>query len=727
MKRGKHYLLGIDVGGTFTDLVLCSNDGLACGKKVPSATGDDYDAVASGIQVLFSDHGVDPCDVRYVVHGATVATNTVLQLKGAKTALLTTKGFRDVLELRRIRYPDRYNPFWRKPPPLIPRRLRREVTERLDASGRVILELDLDSVRSTLRQLLDKEHVESVAVCLLHSHVNPIHEERIEQLLRDEFPEVCVSISSKLVPMAGEYERTSTVVCDAYVKPVVTRYQSQLVQSLQQLGISAPLFIMQSSGGMMSAQLSIERPVFGLESGPAAGVMAASALSRLLRENHAIAFDMGGTTAKASMIEYGEPSRTTEYEIGARASMGSRLLKGGGYLLKVRSVDVAEVGAGGGSLVSLDAGGGMHVGPESAGAIPGPACYDRGGTQPTIADANLLLGYLNPAVLLGGALRVDYQRARAVWIDRIAGPLGTSVERSAYGAHILANASMERAIRLVSTERGLDVRRAALIAFGGSGPVHAASLAESMGIRKVIIPRGAGVFSAVGLLTVPFSHEFTQGVFGRVGASDHVGLERVFQQLEAVAHAELMGGNGSSGRVSFVRYADVRYTNEHRELTVRLHGRPVTQQQLGDVERAFHADHRRTFGYRTHEPISIENLRIVATVRGGAVPIASALAHLEGGEVPKGREGRRMTWFGDVHGWVESDVVARDVLTHGPRTGPLIIEEYDTTIVVPPSFETRLDDTGNVVLETIGASGLSPDKEVARIPGMARDGGGLPR
>ncbi len=458
--------LGVDIGGTFTDIVLLARDGTVVTKKVSSSTDDYARAIVEGLQEVFAETGLTSTDIAEVLHGTTVASNAILERKGAKTALITTQGFRDILEIRTLRMPRLYDLAWEKPPMLIERRLRFEVDERLTVRGDVERKLRDDEVERIADRLL-AEGIEAVAVCLIHAYANPVHERRIGEILRRRMPQLLVSLSADVLPEIKEYERSSTTTINAYVMPVVQRYLAALGENLTRIGVASPLLLMQSNGGLTPAAEAARFPVNIIESGPAAGVIGGQVLARRMGESHVITFDMGGTTAKASLIENDTVTRAAEYQVGGGIMIGSRLLTGAGYTLRVPAIDLAEVGAGGGSIVWLDRAGALQVGPHSAGAVPGPVCYDTGGTEPTVTDCNVILGYINPAHLVGGALKLNAARARAVVAERVAKPLKLSVEDAAHGTHLIAASNMIRAIRAVSTERGRDPRDYSLFAFGG--------------------------------------------------------------------------------------------------------------------------------------------------------------------------------------------------------------------------------------------------------------------
>lgn len=691
----KGYRLGVDVGGTFTDIILADPLGNIRVKKISSTPGQYDEGIVNGISQILEESQVSPDRIWEVCHSTTAATNAVLERKGAKVGLITTKGFRDVLELRRLRVPTLYNLFYQPPEPLVPRYLRLEVDERIDARGKILTALNSKEVSEVVGQLLD-EGVESLAVCLLNSHMNTSHEEAIAKLVCDEFPRLAVSLSHQVVPAIREYERTSTTVANAYLMPVISTYLDSLRERLINMGIDAPVSVMQSNGGMMTSSMASQRPVFSLESGPVAGVSGVVHLSKNMNIPNLLTFDMGGTTTKASVIENGEPHKSIEYEIGAPISRGSRLVKGGGYLLMVRAVDVAEVGAGGGSIVSLDKAGSFQVGPLSAGAVPGPVCYDRGGDYPTTSDANLILGYLNPQYLLGGTLRVNIDKAASVFKTKVADPLGLTLLEAAYGVHIVANATMARAMRAVTTERGRDVRNFSMVAFGGSGPCHAAALAQLLGIRQVIIPALPGVFSSLGLLSATKEHEFVQSMMCRTQDTNPDSLEQAFHQLESQAGTALEHEGYPPLYLGFTRYVDLHYVGQVHELTVLM---PPTG-DLEDLEDAFGQEHQRTYGYLSEfEPIEITNIRVLwrqTQSQSNLLNLTSAGATLY---KQRAYTSNRQAYFGPERGSLEAPLISRADLGIQPKLGPAIIEEYDTTIVVPPSCWVSRDLWWNVILQ----------------------------
>jgi N-methylhydantoinase A len=501
-------------------------------------------------------------------------------------------------------------------------------------------------------------------------------------------------VSHEVLPEIGEYERTSTTVINAYVGPVLDRYLGQLESGLRDAGIRAPLQMMQSNGGVMRAETARRRAIHVIESGPAAGVVAALRLARLTGLGDLITVDMGGTTAKASILEDGRAFQMTECEVGAGINAGSRLFKGGGHLLRVPALDIAEVGAGGGSLVRVDSGGGLRVGPDSAGASPGPVCYGLGNEQPTLTDANLTLGYLNQTHLLGGSLPIDAEAARRALVEQVAGPLGLDLLEAAHGVHLVAVANMVRVARAVSTERGRDPRRCSLVAFGGNGPVHAVEMARQLGIERVIVPPWPGLFSAFGLLFADTRHELVQAHRRPLAEATPADVFGGLADLEAAARATLADEGYPAERVSFERILDLRYRGQSSELRIPLDGQDNAH-ALEDAAARFEAEHERTYGHRdSTDRIELVNLRLVA--RAEADPPPASLEELGRADVLGG--GSRQAYFGRQHGVLETPVVGRRDLNLSARPGPLIIEEYDATTIVPPDWAARLDEFGNIVL-----------------------------
>ncbi|MBS0642993.1 MAG: hydantoinase/oxoprolinase family protein [Proteobacteria bacterium] len=679
--------IGVDIGGTFTDLVAIAADGTVTTHKTASTPQDYGEGIIAGLRALVADRAATVTDV---LHATTVGSNTVLEGKGAKTALITTKGFRDILEIRDLRMPVLYDIGWTKPRALVERRLRLEVIEKLRPDGSVSIPLDRDSMAPVLA-MLRSENVASVAICLLHSYANAAHEQAVAAMVREALPDVAISVSSEILPEIKEYPRTSTTVINAYVQPVVRAYITALDARLRALGIEAPLQLMQSNGGLASAEFAAHSPAHIIESGPAAGVVGAAALARRLNEPRLITFDMGGTTAKAGLVENSEVLRSEAIEVGGGVMAGSRLLVGAGYMLKLPAIDLAEVGAGGGSICRLDAAGAPKVGPQSAGAEPGPVCYGRGGTAPTITDCNLVLGYLDPGGLVGGGMRLDLDAARAA-VDRdLAGPLKCSVEEAAHGMLRLAAATMMRAIRAVSVERGRDPRQFAMLAFGGNGPLFAAGIAGELGIRRVIVPPLPGVFSAFGLLVADAEHHARQSIRARLGNADPARITAILEDLAAAGQDRLQRDGFPPERQVFQRAASARYAGQSSEIEVALPDGIVAPNQIADL---FAAEHERTYGFRApaNEPVELMGLSVMARGLPETPRLPAAIPPFAQ-QVPA----MRRAWF-PHDGWVETPVTDRAGLS-GMRHGPLIVQEYDATCLVPRGVTVELDPFGNIRLE----------------------------
>ena len=694
--------IGVDVGGTFTDIAVVDSAGRLAIHKVLSTSADYSDAICEGVAHLVDTGAITPAEVRHVAHAATVATNTVITRTGAKVGLITTEGFRDVLEIGRLRYPRLYDMDWDKPVPLVPRNLRRGVVERMDYRGNVVTPLDWPSVEAAVDKLLEAG-IDSIAICLLNSYANPEHEQQIASYLKERAPGIALSISSDVLPEVKEFERTSTTVINAYIKPVVARYIENLETRLAGMGVNAPITVMQSSGGTVRTSVAKERPVFAIESGPAAGAVGAAAVGKHLGIPNIISFDMGGTTAKTCLIENGVPRLTGEYEVGGGLNIGHRLLRGGGYLLRVPAIDLAEIGAGGGSIAWIDRGGALRVGPQSAGAEPGPACYLRGGTEPTVTDANVALGYLNPRYLVGGELKIDADLSLAVLRDKIAGPLGLDLDAAAFGIHTVVNSTMVRAVRAVSSEIGRDPKDFVLFAFGGSGPVHSATLAMDAKVPHVVVPPAPGVFSALGLLVSTVEHQYVQTFWRDLESADIDALNAHYRRLESEAR-ETLGSEGfEASQIQLERLVDLRYPGQTSEITITVPSGPVTTAVLGILDEAFQREHENSYGYRSEEGEKVEIVNVRFRARGfseddfSASDLARASSHAGGDGA--GADAMRRAYFGKAHGWVETPVVTRADLDTTPRAGPVIIEEYDATVVVPPNAKVSVDEASNIRMD----------------------------
>ena len=682
--------VGADIGGTFTDIAFVDGDGSLAVRKVASTPPEFGRAVADVVADLHAAGAV--ASGTEVIHGTTVATNAILERRGARTALLTTAGFRDVLELRRARAPELYDPIYTPPPPLVERRWRLEVPERIGPAGEVLLPLDEADVTRLVR-FIEAEGIESAAICLLHSFRNPAHEQAVGRIVG---PSVAyTSLSVDLLPVIGEYERTSTTVVNAYIGPLVSRYLIDLQAALRRIAGIERLAVMQSNGGLMSAARGARQPAQIVESGPAGGVIAGVRLGEASGVRDLICLDMGGTTAKASVVEGGVPALTHEYEVGSGISLSSALSKGRGYAIKLPVLEIAEVGAGGGSIVRADRLGAILVGPQSAGAVPGPVCYNAGGTAATVTDANVVLGFINPSAIAGGTIRIHPDLARRAIHDDVAAPLGLSVEDAAHGVRGVAVATMGRAVKAVTTFRGRDPRDFTLLAFGGNGPIFAAALAESLGIRHVRVPAAAGVFSALGLLEAEETWHLSRSIFQVGSRVDPAELAAHYAALEADLRDELLT-HGRSRRHARVEWgADVRYAQQGYELAVAVErgGPPATL--VSRVRSAFDEAHARAYGHASER----DEVELVTVRVTGRMPRDSSLSRATRDERPSAAT--RSVWFGDSIGRVDVPVVGRSAL-RSPAVGPLLAEEFDTTTVVPPGWRASLDAEHSIVLEHVG-------------------------
>ena len=725
---GNQFHLGIDVGGTFTDAVLIRE---ATGRietaKVPSTPADPSIGFMAAVERALAKGGVDPGAISHLVHGTTVATNALIEGKTPKTAFVTTEGFGDMLEIARQVRPSLYDVHFEKLRPLVPRDLCFEVPERLDAAGGVLKPLDEDAVREVAAALRARD-VRSVAVCLLHGYANPVHETRVAEILREEDPELLISLSSSVCPEFREYFRASTCVINACIVPVVARYLAGIEAGLGRAGLDAELLVMQSNGGVLTAEQAASKPVFMVESGPAAGVVSANFIAGQLGHTDLISFDMGGTTAKAGLVLDGRPKVTKEYEVGAQAQPGQGMTRAAGYPIRTPVIDLVEVGAGGGSLAWVDAGGGLRVGPRSAGADPGPICYGRGGTEPTITDANLVLGRLNPDYFLGGEMALDVDAAAAGIRERCAEPLGLDPVEAANGIIEIANATMINALRLVTVRRGNDPRELTMVAFGGAGPLHANRLCMEMRIPTLVVPPSPGTASALGLLVTDLRHEFSRTRVMAANAADAEGtgfterIRSLFETMEEEGRRTLAREGVAPAAMEFRRGIEMRYAGQSSEVAVALPLAGVLPQGESDealggepdggldagalaaAVRRFHAEHERAYGHGYPEqPVELVNFTVTAIGRI-ARPRLPRIASNEKG-VSEARRGTRRVFFSDAAGFVETAIYDRARLRAGHvLAGPAIIEEVDSTTLLHAGYRAEVDEFGNLLISPGGAA-----------------------
>ncbi|MWV38716.1 hydantoinase/oxoprolinase family protein [Natrialba sp. INN-245] len=660
--------IGVDVGGTFTDVALSVDDRLVTA-KVPT-TDDQHVGVLEGVEKACDEAGIDPAEIEEFAHAMTVSVNALLERGGAKTALVTTAGFRDVLEIGRQDRPSLYDLEAEKPEPLVPRERRFEVDERTTVDGveRAVNDAEVRVLAETLRT----QDVEAVAVCLLHAYADPSNEQAVAEILREHL-EVPVSTSHEVLAEFREYERTSTTAVDAYVRPAIDRYVGRLVEEADAAGLPVP-WIMQANGGVADPETVREHAVTTTLSGPAAGVVGAAATVGEPDVEGLVTFDMGGTSSDVSLVRDGRAERTTEAAID-------------GLPIRTPMVDVNTVGAGGGSIAWVDDGGALRVGPRSAGADPGPACYGRGGTDPTVTDANVVLGYIGPETALGGEMTLEVEAAH-VAMERLADEAGLeSALEAAHGVYRVANATMTRTIRSVTVERGHDPREFALVAFGGAGPMHATALADALEIDRVVVPRPSGVLSAFGLLAADESYDAARTVGVTLSDAEPTELEDTYDDLVADVLADV----SNPDRATVERAADCRYAGQSFELTV-----PVGNGfDPAAVERRFHEAHDRAHGYTADEPIEVVTLRTTATVSGADPDVDH---DGDGGALV----GTRQVHFSETGGW-GTTVYDRDRLEAGTTlSGPAILEQAESTTVVPPQWRGEIDTDGTLVMSRSG-------------------------
>lgn len=686
------YRIGADIGGTFTDIVLVSDDGVMfeIGKVLTTPASPD-DAVIAGIAEVVGTADAEPQAVAHVVHGTTLFTNALIERSGATTALITTKGFRDAIEIAREHRYDMYDLRMERPEPLAPRHLRFEIDERVLADGSVRKPVDEDEV-VRLAGRLTSEGVEAVAICLLHSYRNPNHEQQVADILGRELPGVTMTVSSALVPEIREYERGSTTLANVYVKGIAQRYLGRLNRRLAaEVEITAPLFVMQSNGGVCDVETAQEYPIRVVESGPAAGALAAAHYGRLLGHSELLSFDMGGTTAKACVIAGGEPLIAPEFEIDRRY----HFRKGSGLPVKVPAIEMIEIGTGGGSIARVDAMRRLQVGPHSAGADPGPACYGRGGSEATVTDADLILGYLDPDFFLGGKMALDVEAARQA-VTRLGTELGLDLVQAAWAVHQLANESMASAARIHAIERGKDAESFPMFAFGGSGPVHAFGVARILRSPRVIYPRNAGVVSAIGFLTAPLSFDLVRSLPSGLDDADWTEVSRVVEEMEARGR-EVLAKTIAKEAVQFRRLADMRYRKQGYEIRVPIPAGSLDESRRDQIGRNFEDAYTALYGHTmANAPIDIVSWRVIAF---GPKPDL-VLPHSASGDPALAVKGSRRAYLPARGGFGEVPVYDRYALPQDAvLEGPAIFEERESTVVVAGPAEMRVDHWGNLIVD----------------------------
>ncbi|MBM3507843.1 MAG: hydantoinase/oxoprolinase family protein [Alphaproteobacteria bacterium] len=695
--KGKaNFSVGLDIGGTFTDIVFYDQvSGRHLNRKVLTTHEDPSLGVIEGVRQVIDSEGVDPASVDRVIHATTLFTNALIERKGAETGLVTTEGFRDLLEIARERKYEIYDVFIEMPSPIVPRNLVAEVPGRIGPRGEEERPLDLPALVAGTEQLV-KQGVTSVAVVFLHSYVNPSHERAAVAEIQRRFPSLSISASCEVAPEIREYERASTTVINAYVKPLAQNYLDRLAAQLAATKILAPLFMMLSNGGLTHVAEAKRVPVQLLESGPAAGALAGAFFGRGSKVDHVLAFDMGGTTAKLSVVDDGEPVVAYRFE----AAREKRFAEGSGLPVIISVIELIEIGAGGGSIASVDELGLLKVGPRSAGSQPGPAAYGRGGQLPTVTDADFILGYLDPGFFAGGTMKIDLDAAKKAF-EPICKATGMSLPEAAWGVHDVVNENMASAARVHVAERGKDPRDYALLPTGGAGPVHAYSVAAKLGLKRVICPPAAGVASSLGLLMAPARVDRAATFLTLLDETDWPALEGVFRKIEADAR-DVIAGTGLDPKGARIdRLADMRYAGQGFELVVFLPEGPYSAKSRDGIAAAFEAAYRATFG-RTPRSGSIEIVNIRACVRVAASAKNVVLKGFGSGD--GGLKGRRPVWFPETKGYTETAVYDRYRLPSGvEHDGPAVIEERESTLVIGPGATFRVEATGNLAIDVFQA------------------------
>jgi len=688
------YRLGCDIGGTFTDFVLVNSEtGEILTNKCLTTPGDPSEAVDQGIRELLQKTPDFVPRIDEFIHGTTLVINAIIERKGSRTGLITTRGFRDVLELgREIRY-DAYDIFAEYPRPLVPRRLRKEVDERIASDGRVLTPLQAQEVEKVLDELR-AEGIESLAVCLINSYENPQHEQEIKAIVEARDPDLFLSTSFEVLPQIREYERTSTTVTNAYVKPITARYLEKLEQRLKDLGFAGTLFIMLSSGGITSVQTARSFPVRIIESGPTAAVIASQHYGKMFKLKDMFCFDMGGTTAKSCLIQKGVAGLVSTFEVGRV----QRFKKGSGLPIQVPVVDLMEIGAGGGSIAKISKMGLLQVGPESAGADPGPACYGRGGGNPTVTDADLVLGYLDPAYFLGGSMTLDKSASERAIAEKVARPLNTAMLEAAFGIHDLINETMAAAAKTHIAEKGGNPKVVTVSAFGGAGPVHAYGLARKIGAPRILVPPLAGVGSALGFFTAPVAFDMSRSHRVRLEEADFADIEALFQALEKEGAATLRGA-ASREAVIFERTLMMRFVGQGAETDLPVERKPFDQWTVEEIRSRFDEAYKRLYG-RTYPENAVEFVTFKVRARLPLRPFTIPALEKSGGSLEACTKGRRKAFSLIKKDYIPFTVYDRQGLFAGAEmAGPAIIEERESTIVLGEDTRARVDEYGFVWID----------------------------
>ena len=687
--------LGVDIGGTFTDFALLDSGRERSAVHKRLTTPDDpARAVLEGVAALMEEQDLCVCDLTEIAHGTTLVTNALIERKGARTGMLVTQGFRDVFDIGMEARFDLYDQRLEFAVPLVPRDLRTEVSERMLHDGSVETALDEPALRNALSNLVEQHAIEALAICFLHSYANPMHEDRAREIALEMFPDLPVSTSAGVFPFARELERWTTTCANAYAQPLVSRYLKRLENGLAKMGFVGNLSVIGSSGGLMTLQTACQHPVRLLESGPAAGVLMAARFSRDLDIDNLLSFDLGGTTAKGALVRGGQPFKSYSFE----AAHAYKYKAGSGLRLQIPVIDMSEIGAGGGSLATVDALGRLRVGPSSAGAMPGPACYGRGGETATLTDANLQLGYLDPNYFLGGAMTIDSALAERA-LEAVAGKLDLEVLRAAWGIHDIANEDIARAFRMHATERGFDYRRSGMAAFGGGGPLHAARIARKLRVPKIVFPAGAGVMSAYGMLVGAVSFEIMRSHAIALSDVDVATFDQVMRGIEEEVTAEVSTSGITQSEIRFDRRVDMRYVGQGYSIEVPLPD-DDSATLIKKLPVLFEDAYRAVFGTVLDQPLEISSWKIDAV---GPEPATLTLTGKKASRSDPQKTTRK-AWFSAAGGMIDCPVYDRYALSPDVRLdGPCLVEERESTVLLDLGDHARLDDAGNLVAHIASA------------------------
>lgn len=685
------YRLGVDIGGTFTDFAVVDDaSGAVSVNKCLTTPHDPSEAIMNGMEALLAREGISASQIDVLVQGTTLATNALIERKGAKTGLITTQGFRDILEMRKETRYDLYDLFIELPEPVVPRPLRLGVRERVNKDGEIVTELDQTQLLEIVDQLVEAG-VESVAVCFLHSYANPHNEKLAGEIIDKRAPGLLVSLSSEVAGAIRDDERFSTTTINAYVRPIAEQYLTKLMEKLAAAGFNGSLFTMLSNGGLTTFDNAKRFPVRLIESGPAGGTMAAVFYSELLGNKDLVGFDMGGTTAKISMVQDGKPATVSTFEV-ARLR---RFTKGSGLPLMIPAIDMLEIGAGGGSIGWIDSLGLLRVGPESSGSDPGPACYGLGGEEPTVTDAALILGYLDPDYFLGGEMKLDKEKSIRAIKEKLADPLGLDLTGAAWGIHRVVTENMAGAARIHVLEKGKDPRRFALVAFGGAGPIHAWQVAKLVGSPQLISPLAAGVTSALGFLVTPVATDLVQTYISQLDEVDWNRVNTILEDMEKRAKEQVVAGGVSPNEVAITRSADMRYVRQGCEISVPIPDGKLSRQSAEAIKQSYYSVYQELYSrYLTDVPIETVSWRVLAS--GPRPTIQLEQSKREGGSAFKGK---RPVYFPEYQGFTECPVYDRYLMGPGTTlTGPAILEERESTLVVGPGGKLAIDEYLNAIV-----------------------------